>query len=494
MTTGIGKSFSQGLVLFYLLRIGTRVISSLRLIVLARFLSPTDFGLMGVVLLVLSLLEILSTTGFDQALIQKRTDVISYFDTVWYFSIVRGLILGAFIYILAPVAGVFFKEPLSVPLLRVMALSPVLVGFKSPGLIEVNRELKFKKLVIFDFSRSVIVAVVAGIAAYLVRNAYALIIASLLDSILLSLSSFFIYPYCPGFGFKVDKVKELWGYGRWVFGSKIAHYLFNDGDDWIVGRLLGSQALGFYQTAYNFGCAPMTEITGVFSRVAFPTFSSIQSDHEKSRLAYLKILQIIMFLSTPVALGIFSVAQDGVAIFLGSKWLPMVTSLQILVFWGWIRSFRATTGPLLLANGRPDAVTKFTIVKVIILAVLIFPFSNRWGYIGTSWAVLLASFLELPLIIYSMTNIMGFQSWDIIRNILQPLLAGIPMVIMVFIEKNFLTNWNAILRLSVLCITGVLIYTVITYLADKHFKWGLLDSAKKAFEYSGLRLIKGKKG
>jgi len=465
----------------------------LRLIVLARYLSPDDFGLMGVVLLVMSLLEIISTTGFDQALIQKKEDVTNYFDTVWYVSIVRGLILGLFIYILAPLAGAFFKEPSSVPVLRIMALSPLLIGFKSPGLIEVNRELDFKKIVVFDFSRAIVVASIAGLLAFELRNVYALIIASLVDSFLISLNSFLIHKYRPRKNLKLKYVRELWGFGKWIFSSKIVHYLFNDGDDWVVGRILGTQALGFYQTAYNFGCAPMTEITNVFSKVAFPTFSSIQSDIEKSRSAYLRILQVIMIFSTPVALGIFSVAKDGVAIFLGNKWLPMVSSLQILVFWGLIRSFRATTGPLLLANGRPDAVTKFTTIKVIILAVLIFPLTHQWGYVGTSWAVLIASIIELPLIINSMTNIMGFKAWDLIRYFLQPFIAGIPMVIGVYLTKILLESWNSIIRLGLLCIVGVLIYTVITYLVDNRYQWGLLTSVMKAIEHSGLPLFKMKK-
>ncbi len=483
-TSSLGKTFAQGVAWFYLLRLTSEVVSSLRLLVVARVLAPADFGVMGVALLVLSLLGMLATTGFSQAMIQKRADIGQYLDTAWVVTVVRGLLLGGMVFLCAPLFAAFFQEQRALPVLRLMAVSPVLTGFASPGLIALNKDLHFKKLVLFAAARAVIGAAAAILSAVLLRSVWALVAASLFGDVVFMLGSYLMHPYRPRFGFRWSKARELWRFGRWVLGSSLLHYLFNDGDDWVVGRLLGANALGLYQTAYRLGCTPMTEITSVFSKVAFPTFSKLQDDTEKQRRAYLRILQVIMFASTPVALGVLLVARDGVAVFLGEKWLPMVTSLQILVCWGWIRSFRATTGPVLLAQGRPDLVTKFTAFKVAILAMLVVQLSLRWGIVGTSWAVVIASALEVPLLIRSLRIGLDARSTEILSRLGRPLLPAAAMTAIVLSIRQLVPAEATVLRLGISTVCGAAVYVLPAFVLDRALRWGLRADIEQAVGYS----------
>jgi len=359
--SSLGKAFSQGLAWFFLLRISSRPIALIQFIIVARFLLPAEFGIMGIALLVLSLLDMLTTTGYDQAMIHKREDIEDYLDTAWLVSVGRGLLLGFIVYLIAPIAASLFNEHNITSVLQVLAVIPVVQGFTSPGLIKLEKELRFEKLAWLGSIHSVSVAIVGITFAFFLRSVWALVIAHVLGIVIVTFGSFFVSPYRCKFRFEWIKARELWGFGRWILGSWVMHYLVNNGDRWVVGKLLGPQALGFYQSAYRLGRVPVAEFTNVLARVAFPTFVKMQGNVVRLRLGYLRILQLVMFVSTPVSLGMAVVAHDAVEVLLGERWLPMVLTLQIVAVLGWLGSFRSTIGPILRACSRPDLMMKLAL-------------------------------------------------------------------------------------------------------------------------------------
>ena len=481
----LGKTFSQGVTWFYLLRFSSRIIASLQLVILARLLTPEDFGLIGSAMLVLSLLQTFSATGFNQALVQKKQDISAYLDTAWWVEVGRGAFLGGIVFLMAPLAAAFFKEPETIPILRALAIYPLITSLASPGLIQLDKALRFKKLVLFQGVLTILGLIVSIASALIFRNVWALVIGTLFGGVMMSAGSYFIYPYRPGMGFSWHKARELWDFGRWVLGNKIAHYLFNDGDDWVVSRLLGSEALGLYQMAYNLGNAPSTEVTAIFSRVALPVFSKIQDELPRIRRAYLPLVQAVMFVSPPVSLGIALVAQDAVIGILGERWAPMIRSLQILLIWGWIRSFRATAGPVIRARGRPDLAAKFTSFKVFVLALLVIPFTLRWQIEGTSWAVVIAAASEVPLIIISLKWAAEIAPKEFLARLLRPLLTSIPMVLLILIWQNVIyPDGSWIIRLIVSILLGAAAYLTFTLWLDRSRGWGLRVDIQSAIKHN----------
>jgi PST family polysaccharide transporter/lipopolysaccharide exporter len=225
----------------------------------------------------------------------------------------------------------------------------------------------------------------------------------------------------------------------------------------------------------------MTEVTAVFSRVGLPTFSKIQDELGRLRRAYLRILQVVMFASTPLALGLLLVAPDFVDAILGAQWLPMVRALQILLLWGWIRSFRATTGPVLQARGRPDLVTKFTLFKVVVLAVLVVPFSLRWGIEGTSWAVVIAAAAEVPLLLVTLHREMGAGYQPLLARLLRPVLLAAPMAVVVLVWQALLfPGGPQLIRLVVSVMLGAAVYLSLALFFDRRQGWGLWNDIQRA--------------
>jgi len=456
----------------FFLRIVNRGFSLIRLIILARILSPSDFGLMGIALLTMSTLETFSQTGFQAALIQKKEDIKSYLNSAWTVLILRGFILFIILYFIAPYAAIFFKAPEAKPIIRVIGFSILFRAFINIGVIYFQKELEFSKQFIYQFSGTLADFIVAISAVLILRNVWALVFGSLAGNMVRCFMSYLIHPYRPHLSKDLGKVKELFGFGKWILGSSILVFLVTQGDDIFVGKVLGTTALGFYQLAYRISNMPATEITHVISQVTFPAYSKLQDNILKLREAYLKVLQVTTFLSFPLAGLIFILAPDFTKIFLGEKWMPMVPAMQVLVFAGLLRSIQATTGTIFHAIGKPKIDTRWQIVRLVIIAALIYPFITKWGILGASIAVFLSIFVMTIGCSFKVVKITGCGLKNFGKVIGLPLINGMVMVLSVFILKTYI-NTTGIFNFVLLLSVGILIYLVIVYIFDKHFNYNI---------------------
>jgi len=419
----------------FFLRIINRGFSLIRLIILARILAPSDFGLMGIALLTMSTLETFSKTGFQAALIQKKEDIESYLNSAWTVLILRGFILFIILYFIAPYAAIFFNLPEAKPIIRVIGFSILFQAFTNIGVTYFKKELEFNKEFIYQFSGTLADFIVAISAVLILRNVWALVLGLLAGNVTRCFVSYLIHPYRPRLNFALEKVKELFGFGKWIMGSSILIFLITQGDDVFVGKLLGTTALGFYQLAYRISNIPATEITHVISQVTFSAYSKLQDNIPKLREAYLKTLQLTAFLSFPIAGLIFALAPDFTRIFLGDKWMPMVPVMQVLCIFGVTRSLNATTGPIFQAVGKPSILTKISLSQLIFLAAIIYPFAIKGELIGVSWAVTLTNFYCFIIAFQKTIKITKESKKNIISVIIPPALITISIMCLIHLFK-----------------------------------------------------------
>jgi O-antigen/teichoic acid export membrane protein len=277
-------------------------------------------------------------------LIQKQENIEDYLDTAWTVSVLRGLVLFVAVFLATPHIAGFFNVLAATSIIRVIGISVLLKGMTNIGVVYFQRELEFDKQFIFQMSGTAADLIVAAMAVFFLRSVWALVFGLLARNLVGFVVSYLIHSYRPRVRIEVGKVKELYGFGKWVLGSSILLFLLNQGDDVLLGKVVGVKALGLYQMAYHISNLPATEITHVISKVSFPTFSKLQDHLSKLRLAYLQTLRVTTFVSFPLAGGIFLLAPHFTSIFLGDKWMPMVPAMQTLALWGLIRSIGATTG------------------------------------------------------------------------------------------------------------------------------------------------------
>lgn len=449
------------------LRIFNRALGFIRTIVLARLLAPEDFGVLGIALLSLSTLETFSQTGFQPALIQKKANVEPYLDTAWTVSVIRGTVLFCILFFSATHIAEFFNSPEAILVIRMIALFALLSGLRNIGVIFFRKELEFNKHFFYEFSATCADLLVAVILAFVLRNVWAMVWGGLAANLTRLIMSYVLHAYRPKLKFEKEKFQELFGFGKWVLGSSLVVFLVTQGDDIFVGKLLGVTALGLYQIAYAISNLPATEITHVISQVTYPAYSKLQDQPAKLREAYLRVLQLTVFLATPLTVGIIVLAPQFIQILLGEKWLPAVPAVQILALAGLLRSIAATSGYLFYALGKVKIDTMLQILRLSILASLIYPLAAKFQLLGVSIAVVASifasnigfTFMALKLTRCSLIKLLGI--------IFIPLLNSTLAAAIILILKAVMGT--GLLELLFFSLSGILVYITIAYLLDKLF-------------------------
>jgi PST family polysaccharide transporter/lipopolysaccharide exporter len=444
------------------------------IVVLANLLNPADFGLMGIGLLVLSGLQKFSELGLDAAVIQrKEQNADEYLNTMWSLQLARGAVLAGIILLLAPVVGSVFGEPRATDVVRVFALSPVLIALRNPAIVYFEKNLDFHLEFLYQVSGAVTRFVVSVGWALVSPTVWALVVGLVASEFVMFVFSYVASDYRPWPEFEWERARDLVNYGKWITANSVLYFLYGEGDDVVVGWLLSSTALGFYQTAYRLSNAPATEVSQVVSRVMFPTFSTIQDDTSALRQAYYRVLQVTMFVACPLAFGIAAVADVFVATFMGSEWLPIVTVMQVLAVYGLLRAFGKTYGPLWKATGRPDFITKFSALRVGLIAVLIVPGTLAFGIEGAALVIVGVGVAILPLSIYVLVGSIDGSYRRMLEEIGYPVLASSLMYAAVVLVQQQLAIESGFFGFLFLAGVGAAVYAALIGVFAFGFGWGI---------------------
>jgi lipopolysaccharide exporter len=470
-THGLRHRVVKSSVWVFGLRITERLFYFIRIIILARILSPEDFGLLGIAMLTMLTIENFTQTGFHSALIQKQQNIAEYLNASWTVGIIRSIILFILLYIGAPYAATFFGVPHAKAIIQVVGVSILLQSFTNIGVIYFQKNLEFHKQFFYQLSGTLADFIVAVSATLILKNAWALVFGLLAGNAARLIMSYVVHPHRPRISLDIGKAKELFGFGKWVLGSSILLFLITQGDAIVVGKLLGATMLGFYQMAYRISNVPATEITHVFSQVLYPAYSKLQDNVSRLREAFMKGLQVIAFISFPVAGLIFILAPDFTKIFLGEKWLPMVPAMQVLAIAGLIRSLAAVSGHVFYAVGKPGIDTRLQVARCIILAVLIYPLTVSFGIVGAAFAVLANILVANVGFAYTGFRLVNARFSEYASSVGFPL-AGMVVGLLITSQIKAIFGvgiWSLILYISVFLLS----YCAIAYLSVRLFSYGI---------------------
>jgi len=461
--------------------VGDRFLQILLLLVLARLLDPADFGLMGIALLVVSGLKKFSELGIEDALIQREEDNVDrHLNTAWCLQAFRGAALASVAFLSAPYIASFFGEPRAADVLRVISIAPLLFDLRNPGIVYFQKSLDFHKEFVYVMSGSVAYFCVALAYATVRPTVWALVFGYIAKNATQFLVSYLIHGYRPWPAFDLSSAKGLIGYGKWITGNSIVAFLFLQGDDVVIGWLLGATALGFYQLAYQLSNAPATEITDVVSSVMFPAYSQLQNDKDELREAFAKVLKMVSFIVFPTAVGILVVTPTFIQAFLGDKWVPMTMVMQILAIWGLLRAFASTSGPVWMAIGHPDYVTKLGVLKLALLGVLFYPVTVRYGIEGI--AVILVGtylFVEWPIGVYLTIKPINMTYTRYLRTLAYPLTASIVMGLTVALTQR-LVDVRPAIEFVLLVVTGLVSYVLAATVLEMTLEWRISRDIRDA--------------
>lgn len=472
------KKVKKGIIWVITQRIILRVFSLLRIPILARLLSPTDFGLVGIVTTVLFFIDILTRTGFQIALIQKKDNVEEYLDAGWTVNLIRGLIQTSITVLLAQIVATFYNQPMLVGLIIFSSLSTLISSFDSIRTILLQRNLKMKSLSLYMIIVSGCSLIVTVGLAYLTRNVWALVWGTIVQTLLTTVGSYIIAPYHPRFDFDVTKIKELWNYGKWEFLSGLFLTLFMQGDNLFVGKVLGVTALGYYTMAYNIGNIISTELVDSIRGVVFPAFASIQDDLARLKSSYLTIYHFTASIGCVFTIGLSLLAPQFVEVILGSKWISIIKPLQILAIWGGVQMLSTSTAPLFRAVNRPDWFALIQAVKLFFLIILIYPLSKMWGITGTALAALIAAAIEIPIGLILTRKALECSYKDILLPLVAPL-TGALVISAIYPGVSSLTKFNNLPHMIIFGFLIIAAYGIVVLIIDRLLNAGLWSTVKK---------------
>jgi len=384
------------------LRIIIKAFSVVKLIIVARILSPFDIGLFGIVMLPYGLLEVATESGLNQALIQTKKNPRKYLSSAWLTFAFRGIFISIVLFFFAPVISRFYKSDITL-VIRTVALTPFLKGLINPAVVLFKKHLQFHKEFIFQSLASITESLVTILLVLKFKNIQALSFGVVAGGFSALILSFLITNFSLAKA-SWQKIKELYHYGRWVTLGTFMSYLNDQGDDFVVSKLLGAQPLGFYQTAYRISNLPTTQGAGLVYQIIFPIFSSIQTNQVRLKRGLIKSLLITFIISIIFALTVFFFAPVIIKFLLGEAWLPMIPALNILLIFAVTRPLISVGSALFDATGKPQVPAGVNLIKLITLVLLVFPLTLKFGIIGTSWAVVIAQLAVYPWFAYKLKN------------------------------------------------------------------------------------------
>jgi O-antigen/teichoic acid export membrane protein len=462
---GLARRVVSGTIWLAMLRGTNQAVAFVRILVLARLLTPADFGLVGLVVLALMWVEAFSQPAFDLALVRTQEDTDDFLDTAWTLQAARAAVVALAIGAAALPVAWFFDQPSVAPMLWVMAAAAFLSGLGNVAVFRFKRDLEFNKQFVYEMSGILADLLVSVLMAFVLRDAWALIAGMVAYQFARLVAGYLLVPYRPRFRIKRERFRHLFGFGKWMLAENGVEFLMNQIDSVLIGRVFGPAALGVYQMAYRVANLPRTPIGDVAMHVALPAYAKLQADLVQARAAFFDTLRLLSLVGFPLAAGIALIAPEFVRIVLGPAWLDAIVLMQILAIYGALHGIDFKK-PLVLALGRPDLDAKVDMIRLLTLAALLVPAALTWGLVGVTLAVLLSMAVGLTASMMVCAGLLGVGCEQYLRTFYAPALGSAALLMAGLLARAAAAPHGDLVVLASTIASGAVAYAGGVVLAD----------------------------
>ena len=429
--------------------------------VLARLLTPKDFGVVAIVTVLIQFFNTLSEAGIGPAIIQKKELQKNEIESIFTFTLIIGLVGCITFFLCSPVIANYYHND---SLLGISRLLSILILFSSADIVTNGLLLKQKRFKIISIRTLSIQVITGGISvytAYIGWGMYALVFSALSSKILIFFANYALNPLQLKFNFKC--LRKIASYSSYQFATNLLTYFSRNTDKLIIGKYIGLGQLGYYEKSYRLMMLPLSNITYVFTPVMHPIFSELQNEPEKLFDKYVKLLKIISFLSFPITVFLYVNANELVLLFFGDQWYPSIAPFKILALTAALQVLHATTSGVFQASNNTKGlfigslISTLVMVGGFIISAILFKtiISIAYSYLITCTIC--------SLLIFKILFIRFNKGLIYFLKIIQPafMLAIIEFITVVFID-SFLTN--IIPLLSFIIKSMIIIFITVTYL------------------------------
>lgn len=446
------------------------LIESIRLLVLALFLSPEDFGLMGMAMVVIGLADAYTDLGISGAIIHRQDATKEQLSSLYWLSILIGFVAFSLMWLCAPLIVLIFQEPRLLPMLQAVAVVFLIAPAGKQFEILLQKELKFDVIAKRDVVASLVGFVVAIVSAVSGFGAWALV-HSLVVTVSLRTIFFFVIGwsrYRPHLHYRSSDLRGFLAFGLYQLGERTVNYTSEKLDQLLIGTMLGAQALGFYNFALNLTAYPISRINPIITRVAFPVFAKIQHDTEALKNGYIRLIRVLTTINAPLLFGIAAVAPLAVPMIFGEKWSPSIQLIQVLSFVAFLRCTGNPIGSLQLAKGRADLGFKWNCFLLLVSVPTIYGGIAIGGVAGITVSLLLLQiFLQVPAYLYFIRPLIGNCASDYTAAILKPVFVAGLMALVIISFLQWYQSLPPMIELSAKVALGMVIYMSLSLMLNR---------------------------
>ncbi len=449
---------------------------------LARFLHPSDFGLIGMITVTIGFVSLFADLGLGAAIIQKQELRMEQLSTLFFLNICAGLVLCAATFWGAGFIALFFGHGELTQFLRIISLAFVISSLGQTFNPLLQKELKFKSLFKIEIIGTVSYGIISIGLAIKGLGVWSFVYGSLIRALLQTILLWRASSFKPHFIIATKETRSVIHFSLYVFGDRLLNYFNRNLDNIMIGKFLGANALGYYSLAYSLMLMPISKIAHSVTAVLFPVFSLIQDDDTKMREGFLKILKYISLVTFPLMALLFAEAREFILAVYGRNWLPTIAVLQVLCFVGALQSVSTTAGPVQYAKGRSDLSFKFNCLAICVWGIG-FYLGLRWGILGVAAVYALLSLALEPLFMEITLRLIHLKWRVVLEQFAVPTLGATLIIIIAFGAKTFLRRWGGFSEMMIFISTAlvsILAYALIVLMKERK---SLLEGA----EVLGLR-------
>ena len=456
------KQALGGFIWSFLQQFSTQLIAFTVQLILARILTPSEFGLIGLLTVFIGIGTALFEGGMTSSLIRVVSVDTKDYSTVFFFNLGVSVLIYLLFFLAAPYIALFYKQPVLTDIARLYGLSFIFLSFGTVQNTILTRDMKFKRQTIITLPGLLIGSIVGIVLANNEYGVWSLVYSILVTNLLTAILLWFSSDWRPQMIFDVDRFRLHFHYGYKMTLSSLLDTIFTNIYQIIIGRFYSPVLVGYYTRANSLMMLPVGNVSAALNKVVFPLFAKVQDDIPALRAAYKKIMLIVLFVITPIIVLMALLADQLVVFLFTEKWLPIVPIFQIICFSGILYPLHMYNLLILQVKGRSDLFLKLEIIKKIILVVIIV-ISIFYGFTALLVGSVIASIVALFINTHYAGAMIDYTMKKQLMDILPIFLISICMGVVVFYINNNLIAYNNISRLIISGSAGLTIYIFLAF-------------------------------
>ena len=453
------KETSHGFLWSAIERFSVQAVQFIFQIILARLLSPSDYGLIAMLAIFMAIAQAFIDSGFTNALIKKLDRTDKDFSTVFYFNLFISIVIYILLYLGAPFIAKFYRTSDLTDITRVYMLSLPIIALGAIQRTQFTIKVNFRDQAIASFSGALAGGIVGIILATQGYGAWALVGSALATNIVTTIIFWIRSTWRPRWEFSIVSLRTMFSFGSKLLFSGLLNTAYTNLYQFVIGRRFSKQDLGYYSRADQFAQFPSSNITGIMQRVTYPILCTIADDDEKLLAAYRQYIKLAAYIIFPLMIGLAAIAKPLINVVLGQKWQFASIILQILCFSYLWYPIHAINLNLLMVKGRSDLFLRVEIIKKVVgicILLIVMNFSVELMAIGN----VASSFIALFINTYYTKKMIGYGIRDQVKDILPCLILSISSCVPAFVLSQLFPNNGLIMLLSI--VFAVVIYLLIS--------------------------------